>query len=338
MFQLDKNDRQILYQLDLDARQPNSSIARRVRVSKEVVGYRIRRMQEEGAIEGFYVLVDMTRLGYKNGRIFFKFSGMDPAGEQEVVSVFKSHPNAWWVNTMSGSFSDMGIAFWVKDVREFHELKQWILDRYLGRIEFIKDSFYSKIRIWRRHYLVPGSRAHAPVQAETPSVIEGSGPVAAYDSHDLEILSLLTENARMPIVEIASRAGMSPTAAGRRIRSMKENCIILGFRPKIDLSKIGYYWYKVEFSLKDNSAKKQMVEYFAAHPNVVYSYESIGGAADIEIELEVEGYEQFRKIIDGIRARFRDAIRAYVYYIWSKEHKLVYFPGREFLESAIKLE
>jgi len=47
---IDLKDRKILYHLDLNCRQSNAQIGKKVRLSKEVVNYRIKRMEEEGII------------------------------------------------------------------------------------------------------------------------------------------------------------------------------------------------------------------------------------------------------------------------------------------------
>lgn len=158
MFNLDRKDRQILYQLDLDSRQTNSQIAKKVRASKEVVGYRIKRMADEGVIEGFYALVDMTKLGYLNARIFVKLKNASPDEEKEIMAYFNSSLRCWWVNSISGSFTDMGIAFWVKDINDFRAFKEELLDRYREKIEFYDESFYSNIHVWRRNYLQAAGR------------------------------------------------------------------------------------------------------------------------------------------------------------------------------------
>ena len=59
---LDIKDKKILYELDMDARQSISSIAKRVGLSKEVVNYRIRRMEKEGLIDGYYAIIEYSKL------------------------------------------------------------------------------------------------------------------------------------------------------------------------------------------------------------------------------------------------------------------------------------
>ncbi len=326
MLKLDKKDKEILFQLDLDARQPNSQIGKKVRASKEVVGYRIKRMEEEGIIKGYYVLVDMTKLGYMNARIFIKLKNIGPKEELETISYFEKNPRCWWVNSISGSFTDIGIAFWVKDLNDFHNFKEELMDRFREKIDFYRESYYSKIHVWRRSYLSSkDERAHY-------RLIPGNSQAIEYDIHDIRLLSALSQDARLPIVKLAEKIGLSVTATKYRLENLKKKGVILGFRPKISFPKTGYYWYKVEFRLEDNRAKEKMLAYFEAHPNIVWAYESVGGGAELEMEMEVESHEQFREITDAIRAKFREAIRTYNYYLWSTEYKIVFFPPEEFFE------
>ena len=66
---LDLKDRKILYELDSNARQSNSGIAKKVGLNKNTVNYKINRMTEEGIITGYYTVVDSSRLGYFSIRV-----------------------------------------------------------------------------------------------------------------------------------------------------------------------------------------------------------------------------------------------------------------------------
>ena len=324
MLTLDRKDREILYQLDLDARQLNSRIAKKVRLSKEVVGYRISRMEREGIIQGYYALVDITKLGYLNGRVFIKLKGASPADERAMVEEFARDSRTWWVNSISGSSADMGIAYWVRDIADFHAVKEELLNKYGGKIDSYQESIYSGFHVWRRNYL--SAREEAPKY----DLIEGSSAPVAFDEEDVRLLSALSGNARMPLVELAKKARLSVNTAKYRLKRLQREKVLLGFRPKISMDKAGIYWYKVEFQLEDNSKKKAMIAYFGAHKNILYAYESIGGGTELEMEMEVESHAQFREIIDAFRQKFAPAIRTYSYYMWSAEHKIVYFPSEEF--------
>ena len=74
----------ILYQLELNARQPNSEIAKKVGLSKEVVNYRIKRLENERVIKSYYAIIDLSKLGYINFRVYLKLIDATPKKEKEI--------------------------------------------------------------------------------------------------------------------------------------------------------------------------------------------------------------------------------------------------------------
>ena len=63
--------------------------------------------------------------------------------------------------------------------------------------------------------------------------------VATIDRLDVEILVRLTANARAGIAELAADLGVSRTTVQLRLRRLEEEGILVGFRPVIDLARVG---------------------------------------------------------------------------------------------------
>lgn len=61
---LDELDRQILTELQRDARQANAEVARRLSLSPPAVHARIKRLEEQGYVRGYTALLDRERLGF----------------------------------------------------------------------------------------------------------------------------------------------------------------------------------------------------------------------------------------------------------------------------------
>jgi Lrp/AsnC family transcriptional regulator for asnA, asnC and gidA len=319
MAQADFKDRQILYQLDLDARQSFTKIGKKIGLSKEVVGYRVKRLQRLGIIKGFYTLIDMGKLGYLSCRFFLKFMRDPPQKEDEIIQYFVEHPSYWWVDSADG-IKDLGAVCLGKNVFEIHGRRAELMEKFRGNIKELSQAIYTAFYVYRRAYL-----ANKKVSDADYTKICYNGTTASCDKTDLKILKLIAGNARMPTIEIAKNVGVSETAVKYRVGKMLGNGIIQGFRAMLDLNKIGYYWYKIEFELEDYARKEEMLKFFEAHPNIVYAYETIGGP-DLEVELEVESYEKFRQVLNEIREKFSDTILSYRHLLWFREHKIVYFP------------
>ncbi|MDD5191980.1 MAG: winged helix-turn-helix transcriptional regulator [Candidatus Nanoarchaeia archaeon] len=319
MIKLDKKDRQILYELDLDSRQSFNQIGKKVRLSKEVVQYRIRQLEKKGVVKGYQTLVDVSKLGYISGRFFLKLREDTPEQEGKIIEYYKKHKKFWWVDQISGGFRDLGLACWIKDIYELYDIKEDLVDRFGKYINDLNISSYCKFYIYNRKYLGDSKERNRLVKVLFfPELVE-------FDEKDLKILRLIAGNARMNLVEISKKTGISVTNINYRIKKMIENGIIKGFKVLLDLNKIGYYWYKIEVQLSDLSVKKQMFAYFENHPNIVYAYETLSDN-DIELELEVDSYEKFREVLEDIRKVFGRSIKKYYYFLWYKEHKFLFMP------------
>ena len=79
MVDIDLKDRKILYELDLDCRQSNTHIGKKVGLKKDVVSYRIKRMQDEGVIRNFWTAINTFNLGYNVFRIYIAFQNVSTA-------------------------------------------------------------------------------------------------------------------------------------------------------------------------------------------------------------------------------------------------------------------
>ena len=85
MVEIDLKDRKILYELDLNCRQSNVQIGKKVGLSKEVVKYRITRMQDEGIITCFWTAINTLKLGYYCFRIYINFLDVSSDIKNEII-------------------------------------------------------------------------------------------------------------------------------------------------------------------------------------------------------------------------------------------------------------
>ena len=78
-------DRKILYELDLNCRQSNTQIGKKVGLKKDVVSYRIKRMQDEGIIKNFWTLIDAYKLGYIIFRFYLVFQYVNRDIKKKII-------------------------------------------------------------------------------------------------------------------------------------------------------------------------------------------------------------------------------------------------------------
>ena len=315
---LDLKDRKILYELDANARQSDAEIGRKTGLSKEVVNYRIKRLVEAGAIRNFCTIIDASRLGYLSCRVFLKFQHDDPAREKRMIKFFTDEPGAWWVCSIDGS-KDLAVVVWARDAYEFYAFVEKVQREFKPVIKDAFTAIYARFYQYRRAYLLGKGENDAPAMESC------SSEKAEVDETDLAILKKMAANARMPTVKIASETGLTASVVNYRIKKLLEKKVIQGFCAALDLQKIGRHLYKLNLDLEDFSKAGAILSYAELHPNITYAYKTIGGA-DLELEIEAKNYGEFREIVDDLRTKFSKTIRCHDYFLFTKEHKMLYLP------------
>ncbi|MBT4804955.1 Lrp/AsnC family transcriptional regulator [Candidatus Woesearchaeota archaeon] len=316
---LDAKDKAILYCLDQDARQANSIIAKKTRLSKEVVNYRIKRLVDQKIIRSFYAIIDSSKLGYMVFRVFIRFQGVDIEKEKEILHFLRKLKSVGWVILLEETY-DLAVLIWAKNVFEFKEIFDQILEKHGS---YIQDSFVTiitQIHHYMNNYIYDQNDL-------LERVIGGKTKTVCLDNTDLQILWFLSKNAREPLLNMANKLNVAPNTIKQRIKNLKEKKVIVGFRPKIDTGQLGYQNYKIFIKLADVNprVRLRLKEYLKLNRNVTYVTEAIG-RSDLEFEVQVRSSSELRKNLKELRRNFGQLIRHYRTVVVNKEYVVDYFP------------
>ena len=115
---IDLKDKKLLYELDRNSRQSNKQIAKKVGLSEQVVGNRIRRLQELGIIEYFYVKTNPSVLGYMHIKIYLRLHNINKEKEEELVKDLNQQKNIYWLSSLRGKY-DLVASIYVKNIADF---------------------------------------------------------------------------------------------------------------------------------------------------------------------------------------------------------------------------
>lgn len=119
------------------------------------------------------------------------------------------------------------------------------------------------------------------------------------DPVDWKILHALTENARMPIAELARRVGLSKTPVTIRIRQMEEMGLITGYRAVLSPMKLGLTnvtFLEVSVSDTREAALQAFNTAVRAIPEVEECY-MIAGGCDYLVKVRSRDMVHFRQIM-----------------------------------------
>jgi Lrp/AsnC family transcriptional regulator for asnA, asnC and gidA len=318
---LDMKDRRIIYELDRDSRQSFSQIGKTVGLKKDVVAYRIKKLEDEKIITSYYTVIDAYRLGYLMFRYYINFQYITPGIRREIIDYFSNYKNICTVGSVVGKY-DLVVVIWVKNVNDFYQFWNTALNNFGNYFETRVFSVYIR-GIGFRHSFIMQDK----FSIRDREIFEkfGVGNIVDIDEFDYKLLNVLALNARLPLIELATQLDSSSQTIGYRIRKLIKNGVIQRFRVNIDVERIGFKRYKVDIYLKEHQQKEAIIEYIRKNPHVFYISTSVG-LCDLEVELIVRSSEQIVEILEDINVNFPNVIKNYGFYGDFKPYKETFLP------------
>ncbi|MFH1101724.1 MAG: AsnC family transcriptional regulator [Methanobacteriota archaeon] len=326
MVKIDLKDRKILYELDLNCRQSNAQIGKKVGLSKDVVAYRIKKMDDEGIITCYWTAINTYKLGYYVFRIYIKFIDVTAKIKTEIIQYFVKNEDAWAVLTYKGPV-DLDIVLWVKDIYSFNHY--WINTLQLYGKYFADStiSILTQVIACKKTYLLDEKETASEREFYTTSC---KGDTIQIDALDYKILNELALNARIPLLNLAKKTHSTSQTINYRIKHLMQKEIIHAFRIRINPSKFGLQGCAIDLYLKDQLLRKQILDYIKQKPNIYDIMVMNIGWSDISFEIYISNINELSKLMDEIESKFPEAIRKYEYWMDEAVHKERWLPKTDF--------
>ncbi len=312
---LDLIDKKILFELDKNSRIPTTQLAKKMNISRETCKYRIANLVKNDVIDRFSAIINPSNLGYKMYKIHLQLTNIGEEREKFYDYLY-THPNVYWIGICNGSW-DLILTMFADDAQQFYRMINEILYRYRHIIArkvvgtFVDSYFYRK--------------SFFTDEIESSVKVGGKVIPNQIDETDKKIIDILSNDARIPITELAI---LTKTSAGKlhhRIKKLEEKEIIVGYRLSLNLARIKMEAFKalIYFNYIDEKREKSLLEYLHQIPYTSY-YLRVISPWEGEIEFIVEDYNHFNAIINDLRKKFSDLIKNYESVFISKE---AWLPG-----------
>ncbi len=140
MIELDRTDRQILVLLQADGRMSNAEVAERINLSPSACLRRVKRLEEEGLIEGYRMLLSQRAIG-KPTNIFVEITLVNQ--NDEMLDAFERAvtecPEIMECYLMAG-VPDYMVRVIAADVVDFERIHRTYLSRLPG-VASLRSSF-----------------------------------------------------------------------------------------------------------------------------------------------------------------------------------------------------
>lgn len=314
MMVLDKKDSEILFHLSLDARASLTALAKKTRLSKEVIHYRLKNLEKD-VIEKYYAVINTYKLGKEFYRVYMKTINMTTDVENKFIEFLQTNPKVTWIVQVDGDL-DFLYVVWASNISEFEEVYNEINDKF-GR--YIAQKFFSvmtNVYYFKYKYLVGR-------QDDTSKLTGGKITYPQSDALDLKLIYLLSNEGRLPITTISKRLNSSVKTVQRRMKTLVAEGIITCYNVKINHKVLGYTQRKVMLNLNDTSkpAIRKLITFLTHHKNTIYITIAIG-QYDLEFEMMERTHEEFHSLLHELKNTFPGLMKNYFTVIFYNEPKV----------------
>jgi DNA-binding Lrp family transcriptional regulator len=311
MIKLSKKELRILHELERNSRQTLLSIAKKCVLSKETVNYHIKKLEKQGVIKEYYLVIDKSRLGLSSHRLYIKQKRLDPQMERGLIKFAKSDPDVWAFGRTSGEM-DFVIGVSKKDEYEFGNFIDELLARFGQDIKWLSTQIFLEYAEYTREYLTKEPKMNL-------MMISGREK-AKYDETDLRILDELRKDSTAPFSEIAKKVGLSERIVRYRVKRMEDVGIIVAYRCNIDYGILGYDYFKIDLFLDERKDIAKIRKFVNSLPQTVYSERTIYHS-DVEFDIEVKGIDELLSTVQLVNEKFPGAIKEFKYYSMLEYYK-----------------
>ena len=313
--ELDLLDRKILYLLSVNARFSNVTIAKALKTSREVVAYRIKKMQASSFLHGFLTHINPRKLGFNEYIIYLKLRTL--SNEKEMIESLLTVKELTGLKTCSGKY-DLQIIFSTKTLEELDILIKRFFNQYNDIIQdyvilTVVDMGFLGIRL-----LVDDESVN---ELDKVKEIKGSSffkelekyknnsDIVSLDEVDKKILKNIEMNARISLIELSKSVDLSPLSVKNRFKNLINKGVIKGFVPYFAMVNIGYQWYEI-FLRFQNLNETKFIEYIKRNKYLLWQVKFIG-QLDYQVSVFAKNHAHFHDILNELRNEFSENLISY---------------------------
>lgn len=268
VIKIDKIDKKILLLLLENSRFSNSFIAKRLKVSTQLIKYRIERLKTEKIIIKYITSIMRNSLGmirYYN--IYLKIKKTKIKEKESIIRYLLNDPRVIQLFEADGCWN-LGFEVTSAIQLEIEPIIDKIHKLSKGYIEDLKVYNICYKRFMKRQPLLTENldisfikRLDLSFQKEiTNAKNTFFWGVAKLDKCDLQILSVLRNNAKISLYSLSQKIKYNVLTIKNHIKNLIKKGIIKQFTTDIDFDKLGYKRAIILLNVT-NDEKKQIISY-----------------------------------------------------------------------------
>lgn len=299
---LKKRDKRLLYELCLDSRQPFTVLARKTRMSQQLVSYKIRALKQSGLVGFAYPIIDYSMFGLLRFHVHFRVNYRSIKKLQDLVSMIAGHANVVDVTSRGGKY-DLMVTFMARNPSSFNKTLRQMIEQNPDRLKNYMILTNVVSHVFPKKHLI-GQEDNT-----TDTIIGGDREPARISETEKKVLNLLVEDAGMRAVDISARAGINPRTAIAAVKRLRSAGIIKGFSSTLNLRTAGFLQSMMLIKYHNLSVElEDKLRQFCVTNRQITGMHKLFGDYDVAIVAEAENAAALRSVFIGIRETFEDII------------------------------
>lgn len=306
---LDAYDKKILFELDIDSRSSASQIANKLKIPKETVNYRIKRLQKNAWINRLYTIFNASLFGYSYYRVFLKFNKLTASVEAEIIDYITNDPTCANLRIMEGKFDVVFLTI-QKNPAELKGFLQCFFNLYGRHIEQKNVMMMMKTHKLNQKFLYKGKTVKKTCNHMDTKQY-------ALDKLDIGIMKMISTDARTKLSDIAQVMQVDSRLIEYHLKKMQRLGIIVAYATDLNLVRLNRERIQIDIALNDPAVILQIINFFDKTNTCLFAHEMLG-TYDLSLEIYVENDEMLRGILEKFKEQF---LQNYVYYDVSHVYK-----------------
>lgn len=298
----DALDRRIITILETNSRQSFSQLARSVRHGRDIVEYRVQRLQSLGIITRFSASINPYRFNKTIYKCYVKLKNA-PKRVTDLIKALELNPHIYCMCLCDGAW-DLIFTVIAGSAFEYNLVESSLLAQFKDIILGHSFGVILSYDCYSRRYLTGSEKG-------THYSIGGEPAPTPIDEHDKQLLGELCKNSRISLSQLSSIIDLSVPSITSRINRLQSDTILTCFNLSLNMQKLGYSSYKAQLELisLDPETLAKVRKVCAKIPWITKLIVQLGNPR-VECNLEAQGYEHFAEIIGELKQHLSEVVQS----------------------------
>lgn len=292
-------DIKIMQNIVEDARIPISILAKKTRLSREVVQYRLKNL-EKSIIASYQARLNLSIFSDSVYTLFLNIHGLE---RKDIFLRLKKLPNAHWIGSTLGRWNYI-VSFSVNEkssLNNFLDVLSGLFNKDIMKyvltqqIKEYKDSFAG---LFNKNLIISSQEI---------------GKKEKVDEFDEKIIDLLAKNARISNAEIADKVNLTRESVRLRIKNLEKSKVILNYRTLIRPQELDLITFVLAISCKHTKSEElsKLCNFLCSEGYTSYVCTSAGEINILSV-LSVKSIRDLDDICNKLRERFSEILEEVV--------------------------